>query len=220
MARRFRNILVIQLGDIGDVVLATPTFRAFKETYPDARLSVLVRKGYGCLLAGDPHISEVLEVVKSRSKLHGGRRQLPAGGRLRTRRGTTSCSTCERGTGGRSWRSLRRAPEKVSFARRRRLLAPLRLHPPDPAGRTPVTPPPRTPGRTSPSGSSPRIGVGTADSRPKLYVTEEAARTVDRLLAGEGLAPGRPIRHGEPVLPVEVQGVGVREVGRGARLDP
>ena len=64
-----RNILVIQLGDIGDVVLATPTFRAFKETYSDARLSVLVRKGYGCLLAGDPHVSEVLEVVKSRSKL-------------------------------------------------------------------------------------------------------------------------------------------------------
>lgn len=59
-----RNILVIQLGDIGDVVLSTPTFRAFRETYPDARVSVLVRRGYGSLLTGDPHLFEVLEVTK------------------------------------------------------------------------------------------------------------------------------------------------------------
>lgn len=64
-----RNILVIQLGDIGDVVLATTTLRAVKEAYPSARLSVLVRKGYGSLLEADPHVSEVVEVEKKSRKL-------------------------------------------------------------------------------------------------------------------------------------------------------
>lgn len=33
-SKDFRDILLIQLGDIGDVVWATPTFRAVKEAYP------------------------------------------------------------------------------------------------------------------------------------------------------------------------------------------
>jgi hypothetical protein len=39
------NILLIQLGDIGDVVLTTPTVRAVKETYPGARVSILFFNG-------------------------------------------------------------------------------------------------------------------------------------------------------------------------------
>lgn len=64
-----RNILLIQLGDIGDVVWATPTFRAVKETYPNANLSVLLREGYGCLIAEDPSIYKIFEVKRYQGSL-------------------------------------------------------------------------------------------------------------------------------------------------------
>jgi len=56
-----RNILLIQMGDIGDVVWMTPSIRAVKNSRPDARVSVLVREGFGDLLKGDPAIDRVLE---------------------------------------------------------------------------------------------------------------------------------------------------------------
>ena len=59
------NILIIQLGDIGDVVWAIPTFRAVKEYYATARLSVLVRGGTGKLLSGDPLLDRIFEVKGS-----------------------------------------------------------------------------------------------------------------------------------------------------------
>jgi len=62
----FKNILLIQLGDIGDVVLTTPTIRAVKETYLDARVSIMVRKPFGSLLTSDPNLYEVVESKKPR----------------------------------------------------------------------------------------------------------------------------------------------------------
>lgn len=61
----YRNILLVQLGDIGDVVLTTPTIRAVKETYPDARVSILVRKPFGNILLADPNLFEVVESEKT-----------------------------------------------------------------------------------------------------------------------------------------------------------
>ena len=61
MISEFRNILVVQLGDIGDVVLTIPTIRTIKENCPDARVSILVRKPYGDLLVADPNLYEVVE---------------------------------------------------------------------------------------------------------------------------------------------------------------
>lgn len=60
-----RNILIIQLGDIGDVVWSIPAFRAVKEFYAEAHLSLLVRGGTGRLLAGDPVIDRIFEVQGS-----------------------------------------------------------------------------------------------------------------------------------------------------------
>ncbi len=61
------NVLIIQLGDIGDVVWTTPTLWAVKESYPQADLSVLVREGFGCLLEADPSVDKIFEVSHSRS---------------------------------------------------------------------------------------------------------------------------------------------------------
>jgi heptosyltransferase-3 len=57
-----RKILVIQLGDIGDVVWAIPAFWALKDAFPQAGLSVLVRNPNGDLLLNDPHIDKIFQV--------------------------------------------------------------------------------------------------------------------------------------------------------------
>jgi heptosyltransferase-3 len=64
-----RNILLIQLGDIGDVVWATPTFRAVKKAYPSANISVLLREGFGSLLEADPHIHKIFEVKRYKGNI-------------------------------------------------------------------------------------------------------------------------------------------------------
>jgi len=66
---KIRNILLIQLGDIGDVVWATPTFRAVKKAYPSANISVLLREGFGSLLEADPHIHKIFEVNQYKGNL-------------------------------------------------------------------------------------------------------------------------------------------------------
>ena len=65
----YTNILLVQLGDIGDVVLTTPTIRAVKEAYPSARVSILVRKHFGGMLLADPNLHEIVEFEKARGSL-------------------------------------------------------------------------------------------------------------------------------------------------------
>lgn len=59
-----RKILVIQLGDIGDVVWAIPTFQMVKDAFPQANLFVLTRKPNGDLLWNDERIHKVLQITK------------------------------------------------------------------------------------------------------------------------------------------------------------
>jgi len=63
-SKDIHNILLIQLGDIGDVVWATPTFRAVKETHPKANVSVLLRQPIGSMLEANPHIYRIFEVKR------------------------------------------------------------------------------------------------------------------------------------------------------------
>jgi ADP-heptose:LPS heptosyltransferase len=61
-----RKILIIQLGDIGDVVWAIPAFWALKAAFPQAALSVLTRNPNGDLLLDDPHIDKIFQVDQQR----------------------------------------------------------------------------------------------------------------------------------------------------------
>ena len=45
---------------LGDVVLSTPVFQVIKEHYPDAKLTVMVKKGVEPLLAGLRTVDEIL----------------------------------------------------------------------------------------------------------------------------------------------------------------
>ncbi len=59
---KVRKALIIQLGDIGDVVWSIPAFRAVSAALPWAQVYLLVREGIGTLLAGDPAIAGIFEV--------------------------------------------------------------------------------------------------------------------------------------------------------------
>ncbi len=72
-----RKILIVQLGDIGDVVWTIPTLWAVKGAYPDARVSVLVREGFGALIEEEPSLHKVFEVRRYEGNfLRQGREQI------------------------------------------------------------------------------------------------------------------------------------------------
>ncbi len=60
------SILLIQLGDIGDVVLNTPSMRALKENFPESPLLVCVREKAAALLEGAPWCDAAFAVDKRR----------------------------------------------------------------------------------------------------------------------------------------------------------
>ena len=64
-----QKFLVIQTAFIGDVVLATAIIEKLRDTFPDARIDFLVRKGNEALLAGHPWLHAVLVWDKKQGKL-------------------------------------------------------------------------------------------------------------------------------------------------------
>ncbi len=63
----FRNILLIQLRRIGDVLMTTPSIRAIRETYPDAQISFLTEPPSHQVLRHNPYLTEVLVFQKKAS---------------------------------------------------------------------------------------------------------------------------------------------------------
>ena len=61
---QMRRILIIQLGDIGDVVWSLPALQAVREAYPGAEVAVLLREGSGSLLAAGTLPPKIFEVRK------------------------------------------------------------------------------------------------------------------------------------------------------------
>ena len=66
---RIKRILLIQLGDIGDVVLTTPAIKALKENHPSGEIFVLIRDYAFELIEGCPWVDGVISVEKDKRKL-------------------------------------------------------------------------------------------------------------------------------------------------------
>lgn len=57
-----KNILVIKLRYIGDILLATPVLRALRDRFPEARLTMAVNRGTEEILKRNPDIDDVVVV--------------------------------------------------------------------------------------------------------------------------------------------------------------
>lgn len=61
---KFKNILVINLMHIGDLMIVTPVLRTLRHAYPQARLSLLADKKLADLVCCNPHLDECLLIDK------------------------------------------------------------------------------------------------------------------------------------------------------------
>jgi len=66
--RNVKNILVIKLRNIGDVLLTVPAIRALKETFHEARISVLVNPGTEPMLTENPLVYKVIVLSRDKGK--------------------------------------------------------------------------------------------------------------------------------------------------------
>ncbi len=63
-----RKILLMKLKHIGDVLLTTPCIRALHETFPEARISILVDEGTQSVVEHHPLLEEVILFPRRRMK--------------------------------------------------------------------------------------------------------------------------------------------------------
>jgi heptosyltransferase-3 len=183
------NVLLIQLGEIGDVVLATSTFRAVKETYRGSRLSVLVRKPCASLLEADPHLDDIVEVAKSSRKItEFGRENFDL---VRKLRGEAYDLVIDLRTGDRGTilAFLTGAPVRIArhdpgqpFWRRWLLTSLLPDQPPGPSA--------VHPGADQSLRLVRALGIDTNDSTPRLAVPGKASARIPELLHSVGFGAG------------------------------
>ncbi len=58
------NVLVIETGLVGELLVVTPALRALRKAFPDARVTVLVSPGSAPLLVGNPSVNRLLPIPK------------------------------------------------------------------------------------------------------------------------------------------------------------
>jgi len=60
MPDSLKNILIMKPSALGDIVLALPALTALRKSFPDAKISWLVRPEFAPLLEDHPHINEII----------------------------------------------------------------------------------------------------------------------------------------------------------------
>lgn len=68
----YKNILIVKLSAIGDVIHALPVAHALKQTYPSARITWVVEKPAYDLLTNNPDIDEIIIFDKPKFKSFAG----------------------------------------------------------------------------------------------------------------------------------------------------
>ena len=56
----YRNILLIKPSSLGDIVMALPALSALRRSFPQARITWLVRPEFAPLIEGHPHLDEII----------------------------------------------------------------------------------------------------------------------------------------------------------------
>ena len=78
------NILVFQPSWVGDAVMATPTLRALRQRYPEARITYLMRRYVKPIYSGVPWADRLITYRTGRTKKKAGKGLIELAGRLRT----------------------------------------------------------------------------------------------------------------------------------------
>ena len=60
MPDSYQNILIIKPSSLGDIVLALPALTALRRSFPDARISWLIRPEFAALVENHPHLDEII----------------------------------------------------------------------------------------------------------------------------------------------------------------
>ena len=60
MSERFKNILIAKPSSLGDIVLALPALRALRMSFPEAKISWLIRPEFADLIANHPYLHEIV----------------------------------------------------------------------------------------------------------------------------------------------------------------
>ena len=60
MSDSLKNILIIKPSSLGDIVLALPALTALRKSFPDAKISWLIRPEFAPILENHPHLTEII----------------------------------------------------------------------------------------------------------------------------------------------------------------
>jgi lipopolysaccharide heptosyltransferase I len=60
MSERFKNILITKPSSLGDIVLALPALRALRMSFPEAKISWLIRPEFAQLIENHPYLDEII----------------------------------------------------------------------------------------------------------------------------------------------------------------
>ena len=72
MSENLKNILIVKLSAIGDVIHALPVSYAIKETFPDSKLTWVVEPPAYDLLKMNPCVDKIIIFEKKEFKTFGG----------------------------------------------------------------------------------------------------------------------------------------------------
>lgn len=64
----YKNILIIKMSSLGDILHALPTLAALRENWPNARIVWAVHKNFSAVLPGKPYLDDVVYVDRKRLK--------------------------------------------------------------------------------------------------------------------------------------------------------
>jgi heptosyltransferase-1 len=60
MSERFKNILIAKPSSLGDIVLTLPALSALRMSFPEAKISWLIRPEFAELIENHPHLDEII----------------------------------------------------------------------------------------------------------------------------------------------------------------
>ncbi|MEN6578307.1 MAG: glycosyltransferase family 9 protein [Phycisphaerales bacterium] len=60
MSQMYENILLIKPSSLGDIVMALPALSSLRRSFPQARISWLIRPEFAPLIEGHPHLDEII----------------------------------------------------------------------------------------------------------------------------------------------------------------